>query len=808
MEDLDTQDVNQENPEKSENFLTIFDDAIKNLLDSYGNTFHLLADKLFNIKLIFIVVKGYIKDLIKNPDDEDMKQGITDETNNYKENVEEVQRTLIVDNKDFQALTKNANKLKNFEVGNPQISNETYNFFIDTRHKLDTVLNQLNEFILVKQITFCNKIISIVQRENPDNYPILEEVFTKAISNLERAFKLVNEGHAEIKKIKGLVGEFQKKLEDKIEVMEVSDSDEALDEYLEGMEGVLDKFSEDDELADDASLEDIQSASLSTKRGKEAGIEVIVRTSGVYLKLIPSFDGKLIANLDEIKAELEARKIDVPSDDILENIIQAEHDQFFKIGEWTPDPQNDARVTIQFNDNKTEAYIIMEMPKFNGRIAEKRDVVSLIKEFGIKHGIDEDAIDDAIQQQIYGKPILIAKGEEPSQGKDAKINYNFRTDFHVKEFKEDEYGRVDFKNLDLIQNIFAGQLLAEMQEPTEGTPGKNVCGEEIPAEPGRQIQFQAGNNVSISEDGKQALADINGHVYLSGGLINVDPIYTVEGNVDYNTGNIEFLGTVVVKGDIFDGFSIKADGDIQIQGMVGNCTLKAKNDIMLSSGINGKSSGSITAGGKIISKFIENTEYVKASDDIIVENNILHSYIESKNNIICTTNKGLIAGGKVIAGKEIEANILGTASYSPTVLIVGVDRDLEKQREKLQKDMYYSKIYLVKIKRVVSKLKNKKNKKGYLTPLWKEISKNVIERRTDEEKTFKRLLMEHKQVSEQIEMIRKGAGVKSHNQVYPKVTVYIGPLSFSVKNELGKIQFALGDKKVLLKPFTEEGTKR
>jgi len=42
------------------------------------------------------------------------------------------------------------------------------------------------------------------------------------------------------------------------------------------------------------------------------------------------------------------------------------------------------------------------------------------------------------------------------------------------------------------------------------------------------------------------------------------PVYEVDGDVDYGVGNINFIGSVVIKGSIRDGFSVVAGSDIRL----------------------------------------------------------------------------------------------------------------------------------------------------------------------------------------------------------------------------------------------------
>ena len=73
--------------------------------------------------------------------------------------------------------------------------------------------------------------------------------------------------------------------------------------------------------------------------------------------------------------------------------------------------------------------------------------------------------------------------------------------------------------------------------------------------------------------------------------INVFPVYEVNGDVDYNTGNIDFVGTIVIRGNVRSGFKVKADGDIRIIGSVEGAELEAAGSIEISAGIIGQNKG-------------------------------------------------------------------------------------------------------------------------------------------------------------------------------------------------------------------------
>ena len=87
------------------------------------------------------------------------------------------------------------------------------------------------------------------------------------------------------------------------------------------------------------------------------------------------------------------------------------------------------------------------------------------------------------------------------------------------------------------------------------------------------------------------IADVNGEATFINDKINVETVYTINGDIDLKTGNQFFLGTIIVIGNVEDGFSVKATGNIEVRGNVGKAELSAEGDVIVHQGITGKGTG-------------------------------------------------------------------------------------------------------------------------------------------------------------------------------------------------------------------------
>ncbi|MNN02404.1 hypothetical protein D3C81_1150630 [compost metagenome] len=229
-----------------------------------------------------------------------------------------------------------------------------------------------------------------------------------------------------------------------------------------------------------------------------------------------------------------------------------------------------------------------------------------------------------------------------------------------------------------------GQLIAELVPPEPGKAGLAVTGEEIPFKPGKEARFKIGKNVVLNPEQTALYAAIDGLVTRTDkGKINVFPIYEINGDVDYNTGNINFVGTVIVRGNVLTGFRITAAGDIRVVGGVEGAELEAGGSIEITSGIIGYNKGHIKAGHNVKSGFIQDGN-VYAGEDVLVTQSIMHSNIRAGRDVICSGSKGLIVGGNIQAGEKVIARIIGNPMSTTTTVEVGVLPELRNELTELR----------------------------------------------------------------------------------------------------------------------------
>ena len=283
----------------------------------------------------------------------------------------------------------------------------------------------------------------------------------------------------------------------------------------------------------------------------------------------------------------------------------------------------------------------------------------------------DEMIDGFIKSSGFKtKSFRVARGVKPVQGQDAKLEFFFNTDY-LKAGGLDAEGNIDFKERGEVPHVEEGTVLAEKTPMVLSRQGQNIYGDEVETLPGEDIPLRFGKGAKLSEDGFKVLAEVRGYPkYSLSGVIFVHNEYTT-GDVDYETGHIDYDGNVNVKGCIKSGFKVRGN-DIKTIELDGGI-VEADGDVVVAGGIN---EGKIYARGNVFAKFIHKSE-IFCMGNIQVGKEIVDSNIESGGS--CVIENGKLISSKIVAKMGVSARHIGTEMAAPSVIKVGQDAFSEKE---------------------------------------------------------------------------------------------------------------------------------
>ncbi len=341
-------------------------------------------------------------------------------------------------------------------------------------------------------------------------------------------------------------------------------------------------------------------------------------------------------------------------------------------------PPVDAAIHIIVANKELEAYISIEPPNNGGAAPTFEAMQGALSEHGISYNVNIEKLKEIETAPVYRSEILIACGVAPVDGVDGMASFKIRTEQNALKPKEKEDGSVDYYDLGIAESVMQGQVLCIITLPTEGSAGISVKGAALPQRKGRPVPSYLGSNTELSEDGTAILSRINGEVSFTGNSIHVKDTFFVKGDVDTSTGNIKVIGNLVVSGMVLPGLKIESGGNIDVRGIVEASTIKAGGNIRLHSGIIGSS---LYCDGDLKCEFIENcTVFVKG--DIKAEC-ILNSDTKCGKSIKVVGQRAKIIGGSYVAGRDIEAQTIGSPASVVTKLELGTDSSVIERQQGL-----------------------------------------------------------------------------------------------------------------------------
>ena len=481
---------------------------------------------------------------------------------------------------------------------------------------------------------------------------------------------------------------------------------------------------------------------------RNAFFQLVQKQDGVYLKSYPALEGGAPLSVDDILYYLEQKKImDVSVDDITSFVQKASEtvnaEKRIMIGKILP--ENEFPV-VTIDPERKFAKIRLYPPSSGGKRLSFKELLERIGQNGVQYGILKENAALLLKAHLYCTDVLIAKAKPPVQGR-------------VRE----------------------GQHLATLAPADTGISGIDVMGEEFKPKKVVQRILKHGRNIHLSEDGLEMYSDVSGNVTLVDETVFVSNQYEVPADVGASTGDIDYDGSVVVKGNVLTGYAIKATGDIIVNGVVEGAKLATAGKIVLKRGIQGKGQASLEAGGDVISNFIESAS-VECGGRVITDA-IMHSHVTAEDDIIARGKRGMITGGALKTKTRIEAKTIGSTMGTTTVLEVGIDPKLVERYHLLEKDAEQLALERESLVQNVLLLKKRLDTQGKLDEEKLASMKRAGLRIKEIDAALKDNEAERAGLSEEIR--KKDSGrIVAENIVYPGVKMTISSVSTNINSEV------------------------
>ena len=451
-----------------------------------------------------------------------------------------------------------------------------------------------------------------------------------------------------------------------------------------------------------------------------------------------------------------------------------------------------SNVDVSVDSNKTAAFVSFNKPSGGGMDITVDRIMSALKEKDVCFGLLEENINLAVEQRRYDENICAARWLAPENGIDGTVKYYYKTESNIAPV-ENEHGVVDYKNLGLVRNITAGTTIAVITLPTEGQPGKDVTGKEAPQKKGSPANLNIGKGTSLVNDGTELVATVDGNLEYKNGTFCVEETLVLPGDVDVSSGNIDFIGSVTVKGSVMEGFRVSSKKDINIFGTATGAELSAAGNIQVKTGcIN----SNVSCSGNVRFGFCENTKV--RCEGTVESASFIGGEVFAGKNIVATGN-GIMMGGKYTALDGVDAGVIGSENYTKTEITLGNNAVLCEERNNLSKQIEEMEDKADQLGKMLTTL-NEYAKKAKLSPKHEQLKADALRNRLKMQAETKKAKLRIEEIDKALQLTQDlSVGVRK--MIYPGVTIKSNSCILQVNAVENRVRARVDGGEIKFKPY-------
>lgn len=339
-----------------------------------------------------------------------------------------------------------------------------------------------------------------------------------------------------------------------------------------------------------------------------------------------------------------------------------------------PDPITVISVEPLFkiSPNNMQVTLVIHPLLDEGHSLLNEDLEALMAEQKIVFGINQEAIQEANAFLQSGekeyKSLIIARGQDVGNSSNAYLRYDMEIGPIAGKLLEN--GSIDFRERRIMVGVNAGQCIATKIPAIQGSPGINIYGEETLAPPGKDVKIDVLNDVKFSKETLQVTATKNGVLSIvNNNVIKVCSHQVLLGDIDFETGNVESMNCLTIRGSVQPGFKVLVSGDLEISGEVSSAKITCHGNMVVKGGITGKNSHLETSGDADIN-FIEQGT-LKCGGMIVIRKQAYFSGISAGHDIRCQQSTKVM-GGSLISEGNVTIGDVGSPNCAPAFIAAGV----------------------------------------------------------------------------------------------------------------------------------------
>ncbi|MGH4125791.1 MAG: DUF342 domain-containing protein [Clostridium sp.] len=265
------------------------------------------------------------------------------------------------------------------------------------------------------------------------------------------------------------------------------------------------------------------------------------------------------------------------------------------------------QMNLRISEDKMEAYIsIIYKPStvYKLKDAEKASIMTTaidIKEeimppkfteseiknellnHNIKYGILKMSIIKCAKADEISD-LLIASGKKTIDKIDDRLDIKYNETDEKEDLQDDNVKVIDYKAIGTVVGVEIGQVLAIHYPGKNGEDGIDITGKIIKVKNAKKIVIGAGEGSALKDE-FTVVATSEGRPSARGNTFFVYKIHEINGDVELKTGNIKFVGDIVINGSVREGMKVESGNCILVKNNVSEAEITANGDVVINGNV-------------------------------------------------------------------------------------------------------------------------------------------------------------------------------------------------------------------------------
>jgi uncharacterized protein (DUF342 family) len=370
--------------------------------------------------------------------------------------------------------------------------------------------------------------------------------------------------------------------------------------------------------------------------------------------------------------------------------------------EITP-PGIDGSCRVYANEDETQAFVDVKPPQGSGKAVTVAQVKAMLKKIGVGYGISDASIADAIrsasQMNMPATHRLVAEGEPPRHGVDAKLVFKVDEELLMKGLRRNADDTLDYLSLDPKLRVGVGQTLAVLLPGEAPKAGKTFTlpPRTVPARRPLRPSVRPGPNVELrTEDNEQRfVAKTDGYAEVRDSVLRVYQITLHAGTL---IEPMQVDGDLVVRGDVARSNGLTVRGNLIVTGSIRDSRVDVR--------------GRVSANDIVSSTVL--------CDGELRARSIIDSEVATSQRVLACAASSTIVGGQVSGFEGVVCTSAGDEQATKTHIGVGIDYVAEQRLFECDQE-------IARVSEAASRLAQELEAAIAATPARERLQKNVRE---------------------------------------------------------------------------------